>query len=150
MTDEYFMEIALSLAKKAEKKGEVPIGAIVIKGDKIISKAYNKREKTQNAIRHAEITAVEKACKKLKSWRLEGCALYCTLEPCIMCCGAIINARIEKTVFGAYEKKSGAVQSRYCLLSDNGLNHACSFRGGVLEEQCSRLMVKFFEKVRKR
>lgn len=150
MSDEDYMKIALCLAKKAEKKGEVPIGALVVKGEKIISKAYNVREKTQNAVRHAEISAVEKACKKLKSWRLDGCTLYCTLEPCIMCCGAIINSRIEKVVFGAYEKKSGAVVSRFSLLSDNGLNHSSQYVGGVMEEECRALLVNFFERVRKR
>lgn len=150
MSDEDYMKIALCLAKKAEKKGEVPIGALVVKNGKIISKAYNVREKTQNAVRHAEISAVEKACKKLKSWRLDGCTLYCTLEPCIMCCGAIINSRIEKVVFGAYEKKSGAVVSRFSLLSDNGLNHSSQYVGGVMEEECRALLVNFFERVRKR
>lgn len=150
MSDEEYMKIALRLAKKAEKKGEVPIGALVVKDGKIISKAYNVREKTQNAVRHAEISAVEKACKKLKSWRLDGCTLYCTLEPCIMCCGAIINSRIGKVVFGAYEKKSGAVVSRFSLLSDNGLNHSSQYAGGVMEEECRALLVNFFERVRKR
>ncbi len=150
MNDEFFMKIAITLAKKAEKKGEVPIGAVVVKDGKIISKAYNKREKTQNAVRHAEVTAIEKACKKLKSWRLENCTLYCTLEPCIMCCGAVINSRIEKVVFGAYEKKSGAVASKFSLLSDNGLNHNSQYTGGVLEEECKALMVNFFERVRNR
>lgn len=150
MSDEEYMKIALCLAKKAEKKGEVPIGALVVKNGKIISKAYNVREKTQNAVRHAEISAVEKACKKLKSWRLDGCTLYCTLEPCIMCCGAIINSRIEKVIFGAYEKKSGAVVSRFSLLSDNGLNHSSQYVGGVMEEECRALLVNFFERVRKR
>lgn len=148
MNDDFYMDKALELAEKAEKKGEVPIGALIVKNGKIISKAYNNREKKQNALYHAEILAINKACKKLKSWRLDDCVLYCTLEPCIMCSGAIINARIKKVVFGAYEKKSGAVVSKYTLLNDNGLNHNCDFVGGIKEEQCKTLLVNFFKKQR--
>lgn len=148
MNDDFYMDKVLELAEKAEKKGEVPIGALIVKNGKIISKAYNNREKKQNALYHAEILAINKACKKLKSWRLDDCVLYCTLEPCIMCSGAIINARIKKVVFGAYEKKSGAVVSKYTLLNDNGLNHNCDFVGGIKEEQCKTLLVNFFKKQR--
>lgn len=149
MNDKYFMEKALELAEKAEKKGEVPIGALIVKNGKIISKAFNKREKKQNALYHAEILAINKACKKLKSWRLDDCVLYCTLEPCIMCSGAIVNARIQKVVFGAYEKKSGAVVSKYSLLNDNGLNHNCLFLGGIKEEECKTILVNFFKNQRR-
>ena len=101
-----YMRIAINEAKKALKEDEVPIGAVIVKDGKVISKAYNKREKSQNAICHAEILAIEKACKKLKSWRLDGAEIYVTLEPCPMCAGAIANARIEKLVYAAKEMSS--------------------------------------------
>ena len=148
MNDEYFMEIALTLAKKAYKKGEVPIGAIIVKDGKIISKAYNKREKTQNANAHAELTAINKACKKLKSWRLDGCTLYCTLEPCPMCAGAIVNSRIKKLVFGACEPKSGSVCSKFNILTESGLNHTVEYKGGVKEDECSKIIKDFFSDLR--
>ena len=143
-----FMQVALNLAKKAYKKGEVPIGAVIVKNGKIISKGYNRREKSQNALMHAEIIAINKACKKLKSWRLDGCEIYCTLEPCFMCAGAILNARINKLVFGAYEQKSGSATSRFNVFDNSGLNHTVLVNGGVLELECKKLLQDFFADLR--
>jgi len=143
-----FMQIALNLAKKAYKKGEVPIGAVIVKNGKIISKGYNKREKSQNALMHAEIIAINKACKKLKSWRLDDCTIYCTLEPCFMCAGAILNARIDKLVFGAHEQKSGSAISRFNVFENAGLNHKVLVESGVLESQCKKLLQDFFSELR--
>lgn len=140
------MRIALSQAKIAEKKEEIPIGAVIVKDGKIISKAYNNREKSKSAINHAEILAIKKACKKLKSWRLEDCEIYVTLEPCLMCLGAILNARIKSLYFGAKDNKS---QNKEFLLSkNNSLNHNLTVEGAVLEEECSTLLKNFFKKVR--
>ena len=143
-----FMKTALKLAKKAYKKGEVPIGAVIVKNGKIISKGYNKREKSQNALMHAEIVAINKACKKLKSWRLDGCTIFCTLEPCFMCAGAILNARIDKLVFGAYEQKSGSAISRFNVFENSGLNHNVLVESGILELECKKLLQDFFLKLR--
>ncbi len=117
--DEKYIEIAISLAEKASKKGDFPVGAIIVKNNKIISRAYNKKEKNNNAIEHAEILAISKACKRLKTWHLEDCILYCTMEPCLMCSGAIIQSRIKKIVYCASNNNFGAIESRYNVLNDN-------------------------------
>ncbi len=145
MEKEKFMKVALKEAQKAFCGGEVPIGAVIVKDRKIIARAHNKREKNQVATHHAEILAIEKACKKLKSWRLDDCEIYVTLEPCAMCAGAICNARLKKLYFGAKEEKSGAVVSKFSLLLDNGLNWATEFEGGILEDISSKLMKDFFK-----
>lgn len=142
-----FMEEALKLAQKANKKGEVPIGAVIVRNGKIISKGFNKREKTQNAIMHAEIVAIEKACKKLRSWRLDDCEIYVTLEPCLMCLGAIINSRIKKLVFGASDNKS--CTKEFLLSKNNSLNHNLEIESGILEEECAKLLKEFFKNARK-
>ncbi len=144
------MKKALSLAKRAEEKGEVPIGAVLVIGDKIVGRGYNKREESQIATAHAEINAINFACKKLHSWRLDDAALYVTLEPCPMCAGAIVNARIKKVVFGAYEPKSGCACSKHEILTDNGLNHTVSFVGGVMEDECSKILKDYFKNKRKK
>lgn len=146
---EKYMRLALEQARKAEKKDEVPIGAIIVKDNKVIAKAYNKMEKTQRATAHAEILCIEKACKKLKSWRLDDCVMFSTLEPCPMCAGAIVNARISKVVFGAYEPKSGSAESKFKVLTDSGLNHKTEFVGGVLQEDCSSIIKNYFKYKRK-
>lgn len=146
---EKFMKEALRQAAKAEKNEEIPIGAVIVKDGKIIAHAYNKREKSQIATHHAEILAIEKACKKLKSWRLDDCEMYVTLEPCPMCAGAICNARLKGIYFGAYEKKSGSVSSKFNILKDSGLNYNGQAEGGLLEEQCSFVLKDFFKKRRK-
>lgn len=146
---EEYMKEALLQAEIGLKKDEVPVGAIIVKDNKIIAKAYNKREKKQNALYHAEILAINKACKKLNSFRLNDCTLYVTLEPCPMCAGAIINARLGKVVFGAYDQKRGCVGSIYNLLSDSRFNHNPQVIGGVMEKQCSEILSNFFKSKRK-
>lgn len=139
---ENFMQLALREANKAFKRGEVPIGAVVVRDGKVVSKAFNNREKTKCAINHAEILAIKKACKKLGDWRLENCEIYVTLEPCLMCYGAILNSRIKKLVFGAKDNKS---LSKDILISkNNSLNHNLEVESGVLEEECSKILKKFF------
>lgn len=145
MTDEKFMKSAIKEALKAEREDEVPIGAVIVVDGKIIARAHNKMEKTQLATAHAEILAIEKACKKLKSWRLDNAEIYITIEPCAMCAGAIMNARIKRVVFGAYERKSGCAVSKYPILSDSGLNHNTEFIGGILEEKCSEIIKNYFK-----
>lgn len=140
-----FMEEALKEAEKALKKQEVPIGAIVVKDGKVIAKGHNMREKRKNAIMHAEIIAINKACKKLKDWRLEGCCLFVTLEPCPMCAGAIANARIEKVFYGAKDKTS---QDELCekILTSNRLNHKCEMvQLKEYDDKCSKLLTNFFK-----
>ena len=148
MTNEQYMKKALRLAKKAGELGEVPIGAVIVKDGVILSSAYNMRNAKKSATKHAEIIAIEKACKKLGDWRLDGAEMFVTLEPCPMCAGAIVNARIKKVYFGAYERKSGAVLSNHQLLFHGGLNHKAEAEGGVLEKECSALLKKFFESKR--
>jgi len=126
-----FMEIALDEARKAYKKGEVPIGAVIIKGNKVIAKAHNLRERKNNALAHAEVLAIDKACKKLHNWRLSGCEMYVTLEPCTMCMGAIINSRIDKVYYGA-------------PLENKGLNHEAAVEY-MANEKCGEILRSFFE-----
>ena len=145
---EKFMKLAILEAKKAIEKDEVPVGAIIVKDNKVIAKAHNLMEKTQLATAHAEILAINKACKKLNSWRLEGAEMYVTIEPCSMCAGAIVNARIEKVYFGAYEEKSGCATSKYPVLTDSGLNHKTEFTGGIEQEICSNLIKNYFKEKR--
>ena len=145
---EKFMRVALKEAKIAYRNGEVPIGAVIVKDGEIISKSYNKRNKNKIATHHAEINAIEKACKVLGDWRLDGCEMYVTLEPCPMCAGAILNARISKVYFGAYEVKCGALLSNYKMLFQGSLNHKGEVEGGVLLEECKALLKDFFKSKR--
>lgn len=147
---EKFMLVAIEEALKAQKKDEVPIGAVIVLNGKVIAKSHNLMEKKQLATSHAEILAINKACKKLKSWRLLDCEMYVTLEPCPMCAGAIANARMKKVYFGAYEPKSGSAESKYKILSESGLNHTVEYCGGVLEEQCSKILKEYFKKKRQK
>ena len=140
-----FMKVAIAQAKIAQDKDEVPIGACIVQNGKVIAKAHNLMEKTQDATAHAEVLAIKKACKKLKSWRLDDCELYVTIEPCAMCAGAIVNARIKQVYFGAYEQKSGCAISKYNVLLDSGLNHSTQFFGGVEEEICKNLIKNYFK-----
>lgn len=140
-----FMKEAVREAEKALRKDEVPIGAVIVKDGRIIARAHNLTEKKQVATLHAEIIAINKACRKLKSWRLNGTEIYVTAEPCAMCAGAIANARIDKVFFGAYEKKSGCAVSKYPVLTDNGLNHSADFVGGIEEEHCAKLLKDYFK-----
>ncbi len=142
------MMMAYKEAVKAEKADEVPIGAVIIKDGKVVAKAYNQKEKKNTATAHAEILAINKASKKL-GWRLDGTEMYVTLEPCPMCAGAIVNSRIKKVYFGAYEPKSGSAVSKFEILTSSGLNHVTEFEGGIMERECSNLISEYFEKKRK-
>lgn len=150
MTDEEYMLKALTLAERASEKNEVPIGCVIVKKNKIIAKAYNKKERTKNPLKHAEIIAIEKAVKKTKDWRLNDCTLYVTLEPCPMCAGAIVSARVGRVVFGAYEPKSGSAESKFKILTESGLNHKTEYAGGVLKEECVAILQKYFASKRKK
>ncbi len=145
-----FMIEALKEAQKALKKGEVPIGAVIVKDNKIIGRGHNCREKKQNAIKHAEIIAIEKACKHKKSWRLDDCEIFVTLEPCPMCAGAIANARITRLIYGAEEKTSGDNLCKV-ILSSNRLNHKVEIMiDEENKETCSKLLTDFFQNKRKK
>ena len=143
-----FMKCAIDLAKKAYDKNEVPIGAVIVRNGKIISRAYNTREKTQQALNHAEIIAIQKACKKLKSWRLNDCEMYVTLEPCCMCAGAILNARIKRLHIACLDDTHGAVVSKYNLLTDGTLNHKTDIVIGEMEDVSKNLIKLFFKNLR--
>ena len=143
-----FMKAALKCAQKAFDEGEVPIGAVVVCDGKIISRGHNRRTKRQIATAHAEIEAIEKACRKLKSWRIPECELYVTLEPCPMCMGAMLNARVKKVYFGAYEAKGRSMTEQ--IAESNLLNHRIEVEGGVMQEECSRTLSTFFSQMRER
>lgn len=142
-----YMEKALLLAHEAAEEGEVPVGAVIVRDGEIIATGRNRREKGRNALYHAEIEAIDNACKALGGWRLPGCELYVTLEPCPMCAGAIINSRIEKVYFGAYDKKAGSVRSLIRLF-DLPYNHSPEVVGGILEEKCAEELSDFFKHLR--
>ena len=144
-----FMKKAIGRAKTASKMGETPVGAVIVKDGKIIAGGRNKRETSKNALCHAEISAINAACKKLGGWRLCGCDLYVTLEPCPMCAGAIINSRIESVYFGAYDKKAGSVRSLVRLF-DLPYNHKPVVEGGILEEECAAVLSDFFKALREK
>ena len=143
-----FMIEAYKQALKAERIDEVPIGAVIVLDGKIITRAYNKKETNNDATAHAEILAIKKASKKVGDWRLDGAEMFVTLEPCPMCAGAIVGARIKKVYFGAYEPKSGSAVSKFDVLTSSGLNHTVEFEGGVMEEECSNLIKSYFKKKR--
>ena len=145
-----FMKQAIKEANKALLKDEVPIGAVIGLQGKSIARGYNFTENSQIATKHAEIVAIEKACKKLKSWRLDGAELFVTVEPCAMCAGAIANARIKKVYYGATEPKSGCADSLYPVLSMSGLNHYTESEGGILKDECAQLLKNYFKEKRKK
>ena len=142
----YMME-AYKEALKAYDKGEAPIGAVIVYNYKIIAKAHNLRQSKQSPIAHAEVLAIQKASKKLNSWRLEDCTLYVTLEPCPMCSGAIIQSRIKNVIFGAYDKKAGCAGSVFNIFN-YAFNHVVDVKGGVMEEECKELLQRFFKELR--
>lgn len=148
--DFYYMREALVQADEAERLGEVPIGAVIVKDGVVVAKAYNLREINQQAIAHAELLAIEKACKALGTWRLTGCTLYVTLEPCPMCAGAIVQSRIERVVYGATDPKAGCAGTLMNLLNEARFNHQTIVESGVLEEECSQRLIAFFRKLRER
>lgn len=145
--DERFMEEALALAREAFDDGEVPVGCVITKGDQIVGRGRNRREKGKSALAHAEIEAIDEACRTLGGWRLWECTLYVTLEPCPMCAGAIINARIPRVVYGAVDTKCGAARS-VCSLFSMAFNHHPQVEQGVLEQRCAALLTEFFQKLR--
>lgn len=146
--EEKFMRAAIDEARKADRRGEVPIGAVVVCDGKIVGRGYNLRTKLQKATAHAEIRAIDRACKKMRSWRLPGAEIYVTLEPCPMCMGAVLNARIDRVYFGAYEQKGRSLTAE--LAEANLLNHKTEVTGGVLAEECSALLTNFFTEMRAR
>ncbi len=147
---QHYMRAAIREAHQAELLGEVPIGAVVVHRGQIIGRGHNMREKFQDATYHAEMLAIMEACTTLGSWRLEDCDLYVTLEPCIMCSGAIINARLKNLYYGAQDPKAGAVDSLYHLLGDQRLNHQVNVHSGLLGDECGQLLRNFFRAIRKR
>lgn len=150
MTDQAGMREAFRLAGKAAMLGEIPVGAVIVHDGKIIARGYNKRELQADPLGHAEIEVIRKASKKLKKWRLSDCTLYVTLEPCVMCAGAIVQSRIGRVVYGALDPKAGAVESIYTVLNDNRLNHMPITKGDVLAEDCGRILKEFFSELRKK
>jgi len=143
-----FMTQALTLAKKAQALGEVPVGAIIVFENQIVGEGFNLRESEKHPLAHAEKIAIEEAAKKLGRWRLTGCTLYVTLEPCVMCAGAIVNSRLDQVVYGAKDPKAGAVESLYQILADTRLNHRSLVTSGVMQEECSAVLKTFFAQLR--
>ncbi|MGH7884120.1 MAG: tRNA adenosine(34) deaminase TadA [Thermodesulfobacteriota bacterium] len=149
MNDEKFMRLALLEAEKARRINEVPVGCVIIDSNfSILSKSHNLRESQNDPTAHAEILAIKKASKKLKSWRLIDTTLYVTLEPCVMCMGAIINSRIKRVVFGAKDSKAGALITNYNIGTDGKLNHKIEFKERILEKECSKILSEFFKELR--
>ena len=146
--DEKYMKKALAQAKKAYELGEVPIGCVIVYDKKIIGRGYNRRNTDKNTLCHAEITAIKKASRVMGDWRLEGCTMYVTLEPCQMCAGACVQARIDRVVIGCMSPKSGCAGSVINLLQMDEFNHKVQITKGVLGDECSRLLTDFFEQLR--
>lgn len=149
-TDEEFMCLALAQAEEAARQDEVPVGAVVVANGVVVGSGFNQRESRQNPLCHAEIAAIDAAAKRLGSWRLSDCAIYVTLEPCIMCVGAILQARIARLVFGCLDAKAGAVESLYRLCEDRRLNHQLPVVGGVLANEAGAVLSEFFTHLRTR
>lgn len=146
---EHFMRLALDEAEQALREAEVPVGAVIVQGDRVVAAAHNQREQLHDPTAHAEMIAITQAAASLQSWRLEECTLYATLEPCPMCAGAIVQARIPVVVYGATDPKAGAVHSLFRLLDDARLNHRCMIVPGVLAEPCGAILTRFFEQQRR-
>lgn len=149
-TDETFMKEAVRQAKKAARIEETPIGCVIVNDGRIIARGYNQRNKRKNPLAHAELDAIKKASKVLGDWRLEGCTMYVTLEPCPMCAGALVQARIDRVVAGAMNPKAGCAGSVLNLFQQEKLNHQIDFESGVLGEECAQLMRDFFRELRER
>lgn len=145
MTDKHYMALALEEAKKAFKEDEVPIGAIIVRDGEILGKGHNEKEKRRDATAHAEILALQEAMKNVDGWRLTGATIYVTIEPCVMCVGALLQARIKRIVFGAPDPKFGGVVSLHRLADDPRHNHRCAYEAGVLAEEAKNLMQEFFK-----
>jgi tRNA(adenine34) deaminase len=149
MTHEYFMQLALEEAQQAWRENEVPIGAVIVYEGRVIASAHNQREQLRDPTAHAEMIAITQAAESRQSWRLDGCTLYVTLEPCPMCAGAIIQARLPTVVYGAADPKAGAVHTLYRMLDDPRLNHRAEVVAGVLPEPCSQILSQFFQEQRR-
>ena len=149
-SDEYFMKLAIEEAKKAEAINEVPIGAIIVKDNEIVGTGFNRRESSQRSITHAEILAIDEACDRSGSWRLEDTTLYVTLEPCPMCAGAIVQSRVKRVVFGAIDPKAGCAGTLMNLLQEERFNHQAEVVSGVLAEECGQMLTQFFRNLRER
>ena len=139
------MRRALELAAQAGAQGEVPVGAVLVHENAVIAEAYNERETRPSALAHAEISVISEACRKLGRWRLTGCTLYVTLEPCVMCAGALVQARVDRVVYGARDPKAGAVESLYQVLADERLNHRPLVEGGIMGLECGKILSDFFK-----
>ncbi len=146
--DKKWMKLALKEAQKAKEKDEVPIGAIIVCDGKVIARAHNLKETSKRSISHAEILVIEKANKKTKDWRLNNCTLYVTIEPCVMCCGAIIQSRIKRVVYGACDKKFGGIQSNLEIFKQPNWNHYPEITSGILAEESAAIIKEFFQKKR--
>lgn len=144
----HYMKLALKQACKAATEDEVPVGAVIVKDGKVIAYGRNKKEKKGMATRHAEIEAIEKACKKIGNWWLEGCDMYVTLEPCAMCAGALINSRLRALYFGAWDPKGGCCGSLYSLPEDKRFNHRLVVEGGIMQEECASVLTDYFRRKR--
>jgi tRNA(adenine34) deaminase len=149
MTHDHYMRLALAEAQAALEDDEVPVGAVIVQGERVIAAAHNQREQLSDPTAHAEMIAITQAATALSDWRLEGCTLYVTLEPCIMCSGAILQARIPVVVYGATDPKAGAVQTLFHLLGDNRLNHRCQVVPGILAQPCGEILSRFFQDQRR-
>ena len=146
--DNKFMRMAIEEAKKALALGEIPVGAVVVRGDEVIGAGHNLRENGKNPVLHAEIEAISRAAEALGDWRLNGCELYVTLEPCVMCAGAIINSRMDRVIFGAYDPEYGAAGGRIDLFARHCFGGVAAVVGGVMEDECAALLNDFFKTVR--
>lgn len=145
MMDIKFMKMAIKLAQKAATKDEVPVGCVIVKDGKVIARAHNLKEQKKCANYHAEIVAIQKACKKIGDWRLIGCDAYVTLEPCPMCAGAFVNARIDNIYFGAFDQKAGCLKSVYKFMEDKKFNHVANVEGGIMEEENIKILQDYFK-----
>ncbi|MED0708129.1 tRNA adenosine(34) deaminase TadA [Aneurinibacillus aneurinilyticus] len=150
MNDEYYMGLAIEEARKAEALGEVPIGAVIVRDGQVVGRGYNLRETTKDPLAHAELLAIKEASKTMGGWRLIGATLYVTLEPCPMCAGAIVQARLPRIVYGAMDPKAGCAGSLMNLLQEERFNHQVEMMQGVREEECSELLKNFFRSLRER
>jgi tRNA(adenine34) deaminase len=149
MTHDHYMRLALAEAEQALAENEVPVGAVIVQGERVIAAAHNQREMLHDPTAHAEMIAITQAAGSLGDWRLAGCTLYVTLEPCIMCCGAIVQARIPTVVYGATDPKAGAAGSLFHLLTDERLNHRCAVHAGILAAPSGEILTQFFQAQRR-
>lgn len=143
-----YMRLALNEAKKAYNNGDVPVGCVIVKNGEVIARAHNIRQLKKDTLGHSEIVAIKKACKKLNAWILEGCTMYVTLEPCLMCAGAILHARIERLVYATEEPKFGSIESVARVLDNDKYNHVVKIEKGILKDEASELLKKFFKEIR--